>query len=140
MAKYTENDPDIEYLDAYDRVNYNFELLKFNVDKTQEVSEGASSVKILTDPKKLGEMFKSPTKFAVGIYVLAFFFTAIMLIIFLIVMVILKIFDSSENILRLEILKQILLYFLAALIVLIILYVFINKISNEVVATGFLAP
>lgn len=139
MAKYTENDLDIKYLDEYDRVNYNFELLKFDVDKSQEISEGASSVKIFTDSNKLGNMFKSPTKFTTGIFVLAVFIMFIMLIIFLLVMLIVNIINSSENELRFEVLKMILIYFITALVILIILYIFINKISSEVVATGFLA-
>ncbi len=139
MAKYTGNDPDIKYLDKYDRVNYNFDLLKFDVDKTQEMAEGAKSIKILTDPKQLGSMFKSPAKFAVAIYVFAFFFTAIMLFIFIVVMLILYIWDTSENKMRLDILKPIFIYFLAALIVLVILYIFINKISSETTVTGFMA-
>jgi len=139
MAKYTGDDPDIKYLDKYDRVNYNFFLLNYDVDKTQEAAEGAQSVKILTDPKRLGEMFKSPTKFAMGIYVLAFLFAGIMLIIFLIVMAILFFVGGSENTMRLEILKPIFVYFLAAIIILLVLYIFINKISSETTITGFLA-
>ena len=139
MAKYTASDPDIEYLDKYDRINYNFDLLKFDVDKNQEPHIGAKSVTLLTDPSKIGEMFKSPVKFTVGLFALVVFVLTVVLIIYLVVMLILKIVGGPENDMRLAILKEMFIYFISALIVLVILYVFINKIVTETTATGFLA-
>lgn len=139
MAKYTADDPDVEYLDNNDRINYNFDLLKFDVDKNQEPYIGAKSVTLLTDPNKIGEMFKSPIKFTVGIFALVVFIMTVVLIIYLIVMLILKIVGGPENDMRLAILKQMFIYFISAMIVLVILYVFINKIVTDTTSTGFLA-
>ena len=138
MAKYTASDPDIEYLDKYDRINYNFDLLKFDVDKNQEPHIGAKSVTLLTDPSKIGEMFKSPVKFTVGLFALVVFVLTVVLIIYLVVMLILKIVGGPENDMRLAILKEMFIYFISALIVLVILYVFINKTVTETTPTGFL--
>ena len=85
MAKYTANDPDILYLDKYDRINYNFDLLKYDVDKNQEAHIGAKSAMYFTDSNKIGEMFKSPRKFTIGVYALVFFIMTFALIIFVLV-------------------------------------------------------
>lgn len=139
MAKYTKNDPDITYLDPYDQTNYNFDLLKHDVKKNQEPYIGAQSVKLLTDASKIGDMFKSPVRFTVGIFALVMFVLTVVIIIFIIVFVILKIKGGSENMIRVEIMKKMFFYFIIILLVLVVLYWLLNKIMLEVTATGFLA-
>ena len=139
MAKYTANDPDITYLDNGDRVNYNFDLLKFDVDKNQDAHIASQSVSLLTDSNKIGEMFSSPKKFTLALLTLATLFLMISLFIYLVVLFILRMVGGPENEMRVDILKSMLYYFIAALIVIIILYIIINKIVLETTSTGMIA-
>lgn len=139
MAKYTADDPDITYLDKYDQINYNFDLLKHDVDKNQEPYIGRQSVRMLTNPNQIGDMFKSPRQFTVAIYSLAMLLATVMIFVFIIVMLILHIVGGPNNEIRFSIMKEMFFYFLCVIFVLVILYAFLNKISLEATATGFLA-
>jgi hypothetical protein len=139
MAKYTKNDPDVTYLDPHDQSNYHFELLKHDVEKNPEPHIGAQSVGMLTDAGKIGDLFKSPVKFTVGLFALVMFLLTVVLIIYIIVFIILKIKGGSENIIRLEVMKKMFIYFVVAILVLVLLYWFLNKIVLEATALGFIA-
>lgn len=139
MAKYTYDDAEIQNLDTYDFVNYNFDLIKFDVDKNQEANAGLKSLQIVGDLSKVGDMFKSPMNFTMGIFALSVGLMTILLIIYCIVMLVLKIIGGPENDLRLEVLFKMFIYFLSALIVLVILYVFISKIVAKTTATYYMA-
>lgn len=138
MAKYTRDDPDIQYLDSYDQNNYNFELLKFDVDKNQEAHLAKKSVKFITNPSLIGELFKSPTQFTIGLFALIVFILTVIIIIYLIIFIILKIIGGSDNEIRMEIMKKIMYYALICMIILCLLYWFFNKIMLETTATGFI--
>lgn len=139
MAKYTNDDPDIQYLDKFDQINYNFDMLKYDVDKYQEPYVGAESVKLITNPNKVGEMFKSPVKFTVGVMALVSAVLVAVLIIYIIVYILLRIFDSSENLIRRQIMEEMFIYFLGAALFIILAYWLLNKVVTETTATGFLA-
>lgn len=138
MAKYTSNDADIKYLDQYDQNNYNFELLKFDVDKAQEAYLAKSSVKFITNPSSIGDMFKSPTHFTMGIFALVVFLLTVVIIIYLIVFIILKILGGSENDVKIEVMKKVFYYMVICLIILVVLYWLLNRIMLETTSTGFI--
>lgn len=138
MAKYTNDDPDIKYLDKFDQINYNFDMLKHDVDMNQEPYIGSQSIKLLTNPGRVGEMFSSPLKFTIGLFTLVCFVLIVVLVIYFIVFIILMIKGGSENEMRLMIMKKMLLYFVISILVLVVLYWFLNKIVLETTATGFM--
>jgi len=137
MAKYTLNDADIQYLDSNDQNNYNFELLKFDVDKSQEAYLAKSSVKFITNPSLIGEMFKSSTHFTMGIFALVVFILTVILIIYLIVYIILKILGGSENDVKLDIMKKVFFYMLTCMLILVVLYWLLNRVMLQTTETGF---
>jgi hypothetical protein len=138
MAKYTLNDPDIQYLDQYDKNNYNFELLKFDVDKAQEAYLARNSVKFITNPSLIGEMFISPTHFTMGIFSLVVFLLTVVIIIYIIIFILLKMIGGSDNDIKLDIMKKVFYYIVICLLILIILYWLLNKIILETTSTGFI--
>jgi hypothetical protein len=138
MAKYTNDDPDIQYLDSYDRNNYNFELLKFDVDKNQEAYLAKNSAKLITNPNLIGELFKSPTQFTVGLFALIVFILTVIIIIYLIIFIVLYILGGSDNEIRMEIMKKTMYYALISMIILVVIYSFFNRIMMETTSTGFI--
>lgn len=59
MSTYSKDDADVLILDRTDRVNYEFDMARFDVEKNSEVSKGSQSIGVFKDPKKLGELFMS---------------------------------------------------------------------------------
>lgn len=139
MAKYTADDPDIMYLDKYDQINYNFNMLKYDVDKSQEVHIGAQSAKFITNPSVIGEMFKSPLKFTVGLFALICYVMIVVLIIFCVFFIVLKTVGGPDNEIQLEIMWKVFKYLAVGMLVLVLLYWLLNKIIVEMTATGFIA-
>jgi hypothetical protein len=138
MAKYTKDDPDIQNLDPDDRVNYEFEMLKYNVDANQEVYIGAQSVNYLRNPNQIAKMFSSPVKFTVGLFALLCYILIVVILIFVAVLLILKMFSGSENKLRASHMQWMALYMFVTLLILIGLYWFLNKIVEETTSVGFM--
>ena len=139
MAKYTADDPDIKYLDKYDQINYNFEMLKYDVDKNQEVHIGAASAKFIADPAKIGDMFKSPLKFTVGIFAILCYVMFVVLVIFLVFLLVLRASGGPDNDAHVEIMWKISKYLLVATLLIVLLYWLLNKITVEMTTTGFVA-
>jgi flagellar biosynthesis/type III secretory pathway M-ring protein FliF/YscJ len=138
MAKYTRDDPDIQYLDAYDKNDYNFELIKYDVDKNQDAYIAKTSVKFITNPSLIGDLFKGPKEFTVGIFAIVVFILIVIIIIFIIIFIILKILGGSENEIRREIMKKIMYYSIICMLFLVLLYWYFNKIILETTSTGFI--
>lgn len=138
MAKYTKDDPDIQYLDAYDQNNYNFELLKYNVDSNQgpyNASQSAGSIKNMN----IKEIFKSPTTFKTGMLLIFSFILLILLIIFFIIYIILYIKGGSENEIKLSIMRRTIIYGIIIILILFLLYWILNKIMLQTTEAGFIA-
>lgn len=142
MAKYTNNDPDIKYLDLYDQTNYNFELLKYDVDSRQEARTGVTSVGFLFDMKKLKDMFKSPTNFKLGFITLITILLVIVIAIFIILYIVLKllpkILDKDPDIysIQIHLMNKAVIYIILPIIILILIYWFFNKINQQTRETG----
>lgn len=137
MSKYTKDDPDVKELTSDDRIFYDFELLKYNVDANQEAYVGAQSVQYLRNPNKMADMFKSPLKFTVGLFALICYVLIVVILIFIVVMIILSMVGGSENKIRVTLMKWMALYMFVALMVVVGLYWFLNKIVVETTALGF---
>ena len=137
IAKYTMEDPDVQYLDPYDTVNYDFEFLKYDVDKNTEVTQGVQSAGLVQSPQKIGELMKNPGQFVSVTLSLVAMVLIIVLIIYLVVYLVLYMKGGSENEVRMAIMKMMLVYFIVILLVIACLYWFYNKIVAKSVETGF---
>jgi hypothetical protein len=85
MAKYTCNDDDINNLNVHDKVNYNYYLLNYNVDKIQEVTEGINAINEMRQPMNLLQMLKKPSKVITLLTAIIILLLIVSLIIFIII-------------------------------------------------------
>ena len=137
MAKYTNEDTDVLYLDPYDRVAYNFEMLKYDVDQNQELRHGAQSITLLSNPELIGKMFKSPQQFAIAVLAIATFIVGVLIVVCIIIYIVLYIKGGSENEARKEALSKIFLYIIVVMLILVFMYWFFNKIMKHSIETGY---
>jgi energy-coupling factor transporter transmembrane protein EcfT len=84
MAKYTCNDDEINNLENHDKINYNYYLLNYNVDKIQQVTEGVNAINEIKQPTNLLLMLKKPAKIITLLTAIAMIVIIIVLIIFII--------------------------------------------------------
>jgi len=127
MSKYTRNDPDVLFLDTRDRIEYEFDLLKHNVEKNEELSWGMSAIK---DPKNIKKKFKDPKKIGLAIIVVICFLLMIVLILMIIVYLI---FYIKKVEWKLDLMKKIIYSLLLAFLILVIFYKMFNRMYEEMV-------
>jgi uncharacterized membrane protein len=84
MAKYTKCDDEVKELTENDRVNYNYFLLKYNVDKQQQVTEGLSALKEVKEPMNIIAMLKNPKKISTLLTAIVMMLIVVSLVIFII--------------------------------------------------------
>lgn len=136
MAKYTSNDTDVKYFNVHDRIAYDFELIKYDVDQAQDLRQGAQSIRLLTNSELLAKMFKSPRDCLVASLAIASLIAVILIVICIIIYIVLYAKGGSENEARKEIIGTILLYCLVVACILILLYWVFNKILEKSIETG----
>jgi hypothetical protein len=130
MTKYTKEDADVLILDTPDRVNFEFDMVRYNVDKNAEVSQGAQSISILRDPVKLANSFKNPRQLPVLILTILCFILIITLIVLAIFYMWYKFVNNNEEITE-QIFKAI-AYSVGIFLLLIFFYYMYNKINLDV--------
>ena len=75
MSRYTSDDPEVSYLNPEDRTNYEFDLLKYNVEENLEFTEGKNSLAFFSSPEKIVKQIKNPRQLSATIVtILAFVF------------------------------------------------------------------
>lgn len=73
MSKYTSQDPDVLFLTPEQRVNYECDLLNFNVDANTQAYTAMESVGFLSDPSNILNSFKHPKDLPNTILLVLFF-------------------------------------------------------------------
>ena len=126
MAKYTNDDTDVKYLDVHDNFAYNFELLKYDVDRNQEVRQGTQSITLLSNPELIGKMFQSPRDFSTAIIAISTLIAVILIVICIVIYIVLYIKGGSENEARKEVIGMIFMYFIGIALFLILMYWLFN--------------
>lgn len=84
MAKYTKCDDEVKNLTEKDRVNYNFFLLNYNVDKQQQVTEGINAINEVKEPMNIIKMLKNPKKISTLLTAICMLLIIVSLVIFII--------------------------------------------------------
>lgn len=137
VAKYTRNHHDVKKLNDYDKVNYNFYLMYYDVDKDQDLSEGLSAVKTAKEPMNLLSMLRNPKK----IHVLVKSIIMMVLIIVLIVFVIVFIFVWIKGYeLRKEMMKEITLVIFGLILFISVFMFFYNYIVKQIMKAYLILP
>lgn len=129
MSNYTKQDADVLMLEIPDRVNFEIDMAKYNVDKNAEISQGTTSIGVFRDPEKLAAAFKNPKQLAVVIMTVLCFIMLIVTIILVILYIIFKylIKDEESAIQLLTIVK----YSICILLLLVLFYYLYNKVVIE---------
>ena len=127
MSKYTRNDPDVLFLDTKERIEFEFDLLKHNVEKNEELSWGMSA---LRNPRDIKNRFRDPKKIGFAIITLLCFFLAVVIILLLIVYIILFIKKVEW---KLALLKKVILSLIFAFLILVIFYKIFYHMYGEMI-------
>jgi hypothetical protein len=97
MAKYTKCDDEINGLTEHDRVNYNFFMLNYNVDKQQQVAEGMNALRDAKEPMNLIEFFKNPKKLGALLISIVLLVLIITLVVYIFVYLLCKYIRKNEK-------------------------------------------
>ena len=127
MSNYTKTDPDVMFLDTDDRVAYEFDLLKFNVEKNVEASYGYQG---LMNPRGIKEKFKDPKKIGLAIITLLCFIIAIVLLLLILIYIVLVINQTDW---KLELLRKVVYSLALIFVILIVFYMIYNLMYGEMI-------
>lgn len=122
-------DPDLLALEKTDRVNLEFDLLNYNVDKNTEISRGSQSISILTDAKKMGEMFANPASIPLTVMSIIVFLLMIVCILLLCFYTWFKFIRPNEE--KSDQLFKVIFYSSGMLLLLVFFYYMYNKVNRE---------
>lgn len=135
MAKYTANDPDIKRMSDVDFVNYNYDLLKYDVEKYQEAADGKKTTSALINPEQLANMRASDVpRF---IFLILLFGMLVLLLLFMLMYIFMTFRKGGDNRIKLEIMRKMFMYFFVLLVILVLMYIVYNKIVTDGTLIGF---
>lgn len=121
-------DADVMFLDSSERINYEFDLLKHDVNKYVEASYGFSAIK---DPADMKSKFTDWRKAGLAIITVLVFILTIVLIITLITYIVLYIKKVDW---KMKILQNVTLSAALFFVILCIMYFIFNKLYGEMIA------
>ena len=127
MSCYTSFYADISMLETPDRVNYEFDLSKFDVNKHIEISQGSQSIKLIKDPAMLANTFKNPRQLGIVIITCLAFVLMISLIVVGSFYFWFKFVTINEE--KATQLKKVIFYSIGILLLLIFFYYIFNMVT-----------
>lgn len=136
-AKYTRKNYEVKKFSPYDKVNYAFFLLNYDVDKDQDVSEGVSAIKTAKDPTNLLSMLRNPKKIHVLIKSIIMLVLIISLVLFLITFIYVW-YKGYE--LRKEMMLEITLVMLGLILFISLFMFFYNYIVKQIWRAYMILP
>lgn len=140
MSKYTNNDVEVSTLNTGERLDYEFALMKYNVDENQEIYQSQQTAKSIFNAQKFGDLFKDPSMFRETVYRLLYAILFIVIITFLIIWLLMILFNGQgEDNPRLKLMKNYLIYFVVLIVILIVFYYMYGKLFKETLETATLA-
>jgi hypothetical protein len=128
MSKYTRFDADVQYLDTADRVNYEYDMTKHDVDKYVEISYAFQA---MTNIKELKEKFRDWRKVGGAIITVLVFIFVFVMIIMVIMYCLMYIFKVQWKV---KLLQNVSLSVTLFFVLLCIMYYIFNKLYGEMVA------
>jgi len=135
MSKYTSNDPEVTYLSPADRINYEYDLLKHDVEQNVEFTEGRRSLALFSTPEKIKDQFKNPRQLSSTIVTIMGFVLLAVIIAF--TLVYLRVKSQSDESMK-DTFDRMIWYCALLFILLAIGFWFYNKIVNQVNMVGLL--
>lgn len=128
MSIHTKLHADVMYLDSSERINYEFDLLKHDVNKYVEAAYGFSAIK---DPRDIKSKFTDWRKAGLAIITILVFVLTIVMIITIIIYIILYIRKVEW---KMRILENVTISAALFFVILCIMYFIFNKLFGEMIA------
>jgi len=129
MSKYTSQDPDILLLNTKERVNYECELLNFNVDSNTQANTAMQSISFLSNPSGIADKFRNPKDIPKLLLLLCFFAVLICIITLIILYIIYAVIKENKKIT--ELILNAAKYICFMIITLIIILFIYNKLQLQ---------
>ena len=133
MSKYTSQDPEVTYLNPADRINYEYDMLKHDVEKNVEFTEGKRSLAFFSSPEKIKDQFKNPRQLSSTIVTIMGFVLLAIIVVFFFVFIYVK--SQSDDGMK-ESYDKIVWYCALLFVLLGLGFWFYNKIVNQVNMVG----
>ena len=129
MSKYTSQDPDILLLTIKERVNYECELLNFNVEANTQAHTAMQSIGFLSNPSEIADKFKNPKDIPKLLLLLCFFLVFICIITLIILYIIYAIIKDNKKIT--ELILNAAKYICFMIITLVVILFIYNKLQLQ---------
>jgi hypothetical protein len=140
MAKYTMDDPDVQFLDDADRMDYNYAMLDYDADKYREIYLGSETVRHLSNSEKMSRIFESPEHFSGGVTAACAAALSILLLTMFIMWLLYKFVmqtDSAE--IKARTIEKVFWYVLVLSVLVALIYFMLNRTTLYITKAAYAA-